>query len=263
VILEPGGGRRELSGAEPATTNNRMELTAAIHALESLPEGSPVDLYTDSRYVQQGITRWLPAWAAQGWKRKEGVIQNLELWRTLDRLARSRRVTWHWLRGHAGHTHNERADRLATAARRSLTGEAETPPAAPAEAEVFLLVSAAEGQGSWAALLRHRGTERLLQGEAHRTTPNRLDLTAAIAALEALPPGTTVAVHTPSDYLRLGASRWLAGWKQKGFRTQAGAPVKNEDLWRRLDTLQATLRVQWRRLAGGPDARRLEQTLGR
>ena len=114
AVLLYGGHRREISGASGQTTNNRMELTAAIRALETLTRPSTVDLYTDSTYVKDGITRWLPGWKAKGWRTAAKTpVKNRDLWEALDALANRHDVTWHWVKGHAGNTENERADTLA------------------------------------------------------------------------------------------------------------------------------------------------------
>ena len=117
AVLLYGGHRREISGAAAQTTNNRMELTAAIRALEALTRPSAVDLYTDSTYLKDGITRWLPNWKASGWRTAAKTpVKNRDLWETLDALVGRHDVTWHWVRGHAGNAENERADTLARAA---------------------------------------------------------------------------------------------------------------------------------------------------
>jgi ribonuclease HI len=114
VLLQAGGREKELSGGEPLTTNNRMELTAAIQALRALKRPSEVDLYTDSMYVRQGITEWLPRWKANGWRTADRKpVKNQDLWQALDEAMRPHVVRWHWVRGHAGNEGNERADRLA------------------------------------------------------------------------------------------------------------------------------------------------------
>jgi ribonuclease HI len=114
ALLRAGGRERELHGGEAATTNNRMELTAAIRALEALKRPCSVALYTDSQYVRQGITQWLPQWVARGWKTADRKpVKNQDLWLRLDELAKLHRVEWHWVKGHAGHPENERADGLA------------------------------------------------------------------------------------------------------------------------------------------------------
>lgn len=116
-ILRSGGKVKELSGAEPLTTNNRMELTAAITALEALKRPCDVVLTTDSQYLVKGMTEWLPGWVRRGWKnsRKEEVL-NRDLWERLLELTRIHRVRWEWIRGHNGHPENERCDALARAA---------------------------------------------------------------------------------------------------------------------------------------------------
>jgi ribonuclease HI len=114
AILRYRDREKELFGGEPSTTNNRMELTAVIRALEALKRPSRVRLYTDSQYVQKGISEWIHAWKRKGWKtadRKD--VKNADLWRSLDALAAQHEVEWHWVRGHAGHVENERADELA------------------------------------------------------------------------------------------------------------------------------------------------------
>ena len=114
AVLLYGEHRREISGAAPDTTNNRMELTAAIRALEALNRHSAVTLYTDSTYVKDGITRWLPGWKARGWRTaSKAPVKNRDLWEALDALVQGHDVTWHWVRGHAGNPENERADTLA------------------------------------------------------------------------------------------------------------------------------------------------------
>ncbi|MDH5286163.1 MAG: ribonuclease HI [Betaproteobacteria bacterium] len=114
ALLVAGGREREMHGGEAATTNNRMELTAVIRALETLKRPCEVDLYTDSQYVKNGIQSWINAWKRNGWKTADRKpVKNAELWRELDELAARHVVRWHWVRGHSGHDGNERADELA------------------------------------------------------------------------------------------------------------------------------------------------------
>jgi ribonuclease HI len=114
VVLRSGGVVKELSGGEPATTNNRMELKGAIEALAALKKPCRVDLYTDSQYVRKGITEWLPAWRARGWRTADKkAVKNQDLWEALSVLNERHDVSWHWVKGHAGHPENERADELA------------------------------------------------------------------------------------------------------------------------------------------------------
>lgn len=115
ALLRMGANEKELSGGEAHTTNNRMEMTAAIRALEALREPCEVSLHTDSKYLIDGITKWIHGWKKKGWKNaaKKPVV-NEDLWRELDTIAGKHKVTWHWVRGHSGHAENERVDQLAS-----------------------------------------------------------------------------------------------------------------------------------------------------
>lgn len=114
AVLVAGTNEKELFGGEANTTNNRMELTAVIEALRALKRRCVVKVYTDSQYVQKGISEWLPGWKARGWKTAEKKpVKNADLWQVLDTLAQQHDVSWHWVRGHNGHPGNERADALA------------------------------------------------------------------------------------------------------------------------------------------------------
>jgi ribonuclease HI len=114
VVMRFGPELREIQGGEAQTTNNRMELTAAIKALEALERPAVVDLYTDSQYVKSGITEWLLKWKKNGWRTADRKpVKNIDLWQRLDAAAARHDVYWHWLRGHTGHEENERADELA------------------------------------------------------------------------------------------------------------------------------------------------------
>jgi ribonuclease HI len=114
VLLRANGAEKELYGGEAATTNNRMELMAAIRALEALKRPSRVKLYTDSTYVMKGITTWIHSWKRRGWRTADKQpVKNEDLWRQLDEARSKHEVEWHWVKGHAGHPENERADQLA------------------------------------------------------------------------------------------------------------------------------------------------------
>ena len=114
VVLRWRAVERELSGGEAETTNNRMELMAAIEGLAALKRAADVRLYTDSKYVRDGITRWIHRWKLNGWKTADKKpVKNADLWHRLDEALRRHRVEWHWVKGHSGHAENERADKLA------------------------------------------------------------------------------------------------------------------------------------------------------
>jgi ribonuclease HI len=125
VLLRANGAEKELFGGEAGTTNNRMELMAVIRALEALKRRSRVKLYTDSLYVMKGITIWILDWKRRGWRTADKKpVKNEDLWRRLDELAAKHDIEWHWVRGHAGHPENERADRLAN---RGIPSETDIP----------------------------------------------------------------------------------------------------------------------------------------
>ncbi|MGE3773701.1 MAG: ribonuclease HI [Gammaproteobacteria bacterium] len=125
AILRYRDVEKTLKGGETATTNNRMELLGAINALEALTRPSRVELHTDSQYVQKGISEWLPSWVRRGWRTADGKpVKNADLWQRLQAAAAPHRVQWYWVRGHAGHVDNERADALANAAIDELLAEA-------------------------------------------------------------------------------------------------------------------------------------------
>ncbi|HEU4353282.1 MAG TPA: ribonuclease HI [Burkholderiales bacterium] len=125
VLLRYDGREKELWGGEAATTNNRMELMAAIRALEALKRPSRVKLYTDSLYVMKGISAWIGDWKRRGWRTADKkAVKNEDLWRRLDEAAAKHDIEWHWVRGHAGHPENERADELAN---RGIPAETSSP----------------------------------------------------------------------------------------------------------------------------------------
>jgi ribonuclease HI len=117
ALLRYNGNEKTLYGAEKETTNNRMELMAAISALESLTRSCEVALTTDSQYVRKGITEWMEGWKKRGWKTaNKKPVKNVDLWQRLEQAAQKHQVSWHWVRGHTGHPENERADELANQA---------------------------------------------------------------------------------------------------------------------------------------------------
>ncbi len=240
LIMLPDGKERILSGGHAETTNNRMELTAALQALQATPESSEIILHTDSRYLQQGITEWLPNWQRQGWKRGKASIPNRDLWEALAKAAERRKVTWRWVRGHAGDINNERVHRLASAA---IPQTDERPP--DNGARIYIRVSCKGQQGAWAARIAQDGDVIDLSGRLSPTTSNRLELLAAIAAIRKAPPDRPLAIYTANDYLRKGITQWLPRWQANNWRTASGAPVRNTDLWKQLQRLNEQREITW------------------
>ncbi|GJD96296.1 ribonuclease HI [Methylobacterium iners] len=165
VIVGPEG-TIELCGGERATTNNRMELTAAINALAHFPEGAAIEMRCDSQYVVKSVTEWMRGWKARGWRTATGPVKNVDLMQRLDELAAARDVRWTWVRGHAGEAGNERADRLAAKGRRQALGlpvEAlapPPPPAPPAERTVPIAIAPDLGRAVAVAARREGLTTR-------------------------------------------------------------------------------------------------------
>jgi ribonuclease HI len=129
AVLDWNGHRKEIHGGEASTTNNRMELTAAIKALEAFRRKVAIEVHTDSRYLKDGVTLWLPNWKRRGWKTAgKKPVKNLDLWQRLDALTEEHHVSWHWVKAHAGHEQNERADALARQGIAEVRSEAALPP---------------------------------------------------------------------------------------------------------------------------------------
>jgi ribonuclease HI len=113
ALLIFGKHQKTITGSEKSSTNNRMEITAAIQGLKALKTPSDVNIYTDSQYLKRGITEWLPSWRKRNWRRKDGALANADLWQDLDRATRPHRITWQWVQGHANNRYNELVDSLA------------------------------------------------------------------------------------------------------------------------------------------------------
>lgn len=250
LVDEASGKHEEMSGGESATTNNRMELTAAIEALMSLEAQCEIDLYTDSTYLRQGVTRWLPGWREAGWRRKDGAwVKNVDLWQRLDDATKRHRIRWQWVKGHAGNKLNERADVLATAEIARRKGASDRNQARPAQAlpevpwkggQIFLQVTRSPTGSAWAALIRDaNGDEELVTRRGGEGSAQRIALEAACDLLAKISSHVRWQLLTSSDYLRRGVEEWMLRWKENGWSTADGSPVKNADLWQ---VLEARLR---------------------
>jgi ribonuclease HI len=244
VLLHEDGSRRELSGGEEDTTNNRMELTAAIKALSALDGSWQVTLITDSQYLRQGISTWISRWKAEGWKTKDrGDVKNRDLWESLAAEIDRHEMTWSWTRGHAGDRWNERADKLASAA----IPRGPLPLDETDAVHLFAAVafSGKKNRGGWGVVLRFGEHSKELSGREDNTSANRMHLRSAIAGLEALKRRSKVHLYTTSDYLADGATKWVENWKRRGWKTREGKAVSHRDLWQLLDRLTQQHVVHW------------------
>ncbi|MGB3714771.1 MAG: ribonuclease HI [Candidatus Promineifilaceae bacterium] len=244
AILHAGGREKVISGSEPHTTNNRMELQAAISAFQALTRPSEVEFHTDSEYLRKGITTWISNWAASGWKRKGKPVANADLWQILNELVKEHDVDWHWVKGHGSDPLNRRADALARKAR--LDG-AYVAPLPDNVARIFVKGTCRgnPGPGTWAVVLEFGGDTEQFSGTVDKTTNNRMELTAAIVGISKIPENEAVQVITASDYLFQGATRWIYGWRDRNWTKRDGKPVSNKDLWIELDNLQSNREVGW------------------
>ena len=252
AVLTAGPHEKELKGGEAHTTNNRMELQAVIAALEALKQPCRIELNTDSKYVQQGVTSYLARWKTQGWKTsdKRDVV-NRDLWEALDRALQRHQITWHWVKGHAGDPLNERVDRLAV----SMIPRLRLPLDDPDALHLFTGVSClgTSGPGAWVAVLRPGAPaaapladdERVWSGRETQTSANRLHLLAIAGGLAAAPVGAAVHVYTPSDYAAQGAAQWVKAWAAQGWRTKDGQPVKHKEIWQAIQAAAQARRVYW------------------
>lgn len=245
AILQYGTHEKALTGSDPHTTNNRMELQAAIAALSALQRPCQIEFHTDSEYLRQGITQWISKWAANNWQLKGGkAVANSDLWQQLWPLTQTHTITWHWVKGHAGNPLNERVDELARQARLKIT------PAAQVSANAARLYIRASckgnpGPGGWGVVCEQGDESEQASGAVPQTTNNRMELTAAIESLLMLPPGTPVQIFTTSDYLFQGVTQWIHGWRKRNWQKQDGQPVANADLWQALDQLLPNYTARW------------------
>lgn len=260
AILKMGKHEKVLTGNEANSTNNRMELQAAIAALAALKRPVEVEFHTDSEYLRKGITEHIEKWAEKNWKRSDKKpVANVDLWQKLWPLVQTHQIEWHWVKGHSGDPMNERVDELATQARLAIT------PGVILSADMPRLFIRASckgnpGPGGWGVVLEEGDDTEQLSGWEERTTNNRMELTAAIEGLHLLSPGSEVQVLTISDYLFQGATKWIHGWRKRDWKKQDGRPISNEDLWRALDGLMEQYQIRWVNAKG--DAYRDEPALG-
>jgi ribonuclease HI len=259
AVIYSADGVRVLSGNESWTTNNRMELMAAVSALEALPAGVRAQVYTDSSYLQRGISDWSRSWERKGWRRRDKPIPNADLWQRLVALNQERKIEWLWTRGHGGDRGNELAHRLATDARdgRPVPEEAEQ------QELVTLGVAVAcrqpGGPGGWAVVLEDKDGRRSLSGREPRATANLLELKAVIEGLRSVPAGSEVEIVTTSEYVWKGATAWIHRWRRNGWRTRAGTEVAHRQLWEELDQLLGAVGLNWKLAAGYSDSSALKE----
>ncbi len=250
VFLSQGRLLDEISGRDEETTNNRMELTAALRGLQRLKEPHRITLITDSTYVKNGITTWIHGWQRRGWLTADKQpVKNRDLWEGLAEEIKRHRVDWQWVKGHSQDPWNERVDALAVAARSTSEGQTrETPVACPDDNRIAIFsgitYAPSRQRGSWAILLSYHHHLKLLGGAEQGSSANQFHLLTAVAGLSALKRELPVTMYTTSGYLRDGVHSWLDGWQQRGWQTSEGKAVSNTILWQQLVPLLQKYEVE-------------------
>ncbi len=245
ILLRDEQKPKEMAGGETETTNNRMELTAAIEALASLSEPHQVEVFTDSKYLKKGITEWLPSWQKRNWQTVEKTdVKNKDLWQALSLKTQIHKVTWKWLKGHNDNKWNERADALARVAVKNKTN---LPIKDDQSIHIFTAVSfeMKTKRGGWSVILRFGENIKILYGEMPNTTGNRMHLQAAIEGLAAIKKPLPINLYTYSGYLRDGATKWVKQWSKRDWQTKEGNPVQHKDLWNKLSMFTQKYDIQW------------------
>lgn len=239
LIFANGNRVVELSGNEEQTTNNRMELTAALKALQSLDQPSDVEIVTDSKYLQRGVVEWYEKWRSNGWRTMDGrVVKNCDLWQAFAWELKRHRIHWSWTKGHCNDHYNEQADRLAGEARKTLR---EVNAALdPQGVHLYLGVTwkNSSRSGAWAMILNYGNSFKVIGDYLKDTTANSLYLDGVISGINSLTRILPVYVHTRSGYLRDGLELWLDRWQRNNWCTRDDRQVSNAKQWQKLASLK-------------------------
>jgi ribonuclease HI len=266
AILRYGSHEKVISGGDPETTNNRMELQAALSALKTLTRSCRLTMYTDSEYLRRGITQWLAAWIRAGWRTSDRrAVRNQDLWQALAAEVQRHHVDWRWVRGHAGDPLNERVDRLARGAIPRPDSHAADGSVVPTrDASTLQLFTRASclgnsGPGGWAVVLRQGDEVKSRSGSVTTATANEMELRAAIRGLRSLTGPSQVQLLTVSQYLHQGITQWVAGWQARGWKTKEGQPVRHKALWLALQEAMDGHQIEWHILRAGHRPQESEQ----
>ena len=243
AILLFGAHRKEINGNAENTTNNRMELQATIEALRYLKSSSTVELYTDSEYIQKGITKWMTIWQARGWRTsKKKPVANQDLWLELVSAMKPHEVVWKWVKGHSGNPLNEEVDTLA---RESISRIKPNNIVNSIRAFTGASCIGSTGPGGWTVLLLQNQEVKVLSGQEKTTTANRMQLFSAAQALKAAPISKPLDIYTTSKYVHQGAINWISSWRMQHWKTKSGNTVKNLDVWKPIAIDIDRLDVNW------------------
>jgi ribonuclease HI len=239
LLFDKGNKEVELQGAEEFSTNNRMELTAALKGLESLEEPCDVEVLTDSRYLQRGISEWLVKWKKNGWVTIDGSeVKNRDLWQKFSVQLERHNITWTWIKGHNNNSWNESADMLAKTVRHELNTTTTTCDPSGVHLYAGVTWKHTVNSGAWAVVLNYGSHYKIIGGTSNNTTANRLYLHAVIEGMLCLTRRIPVYIHTRSGYLRDGLDSWIDGWRNRNWLTRDGNAVSNVEQWRKLAELK-------------------------
>jgi ribonuclease HI len=254
ILIRPDKTEHELYGGMSDTTNNRMELMAVIEALRSLKETHTVDLYVDSQYVKNGITKWMDNWVHKNWRTSTGSpVKNQDLWQTLNMLVDRHEVNWHWVKGHAGNLYNERVDQLATKGRGPLetSSTIQKPSVDKLKAGALVIfmrviVPKNGGEGGWAIRVSDGEGAQDHSGRIPKVASTQeLELLTACQIFKSVDKSATLRIYTPSEYLFKGITQWIKGWQKRDWKTANGSPVKYANTWQQIQKNCQNREVEW------------------
>jgi len=258
IILHPNEAPIKLNGGEKNTTNNQMELIAVIKALESIKKShDKIVLYTDSKYVKEGITNWLDQWKKNNWKTSLNTpVKNQSLWQNLDSCTKKLNIQWEWVKGHAGNRWNEAADQLARLAIPNISTNEnkkidELPIDDPDAIHIFTAIafSSKKKAGAWAAYLRYKTHTKSISEIVENASSNQIHICSAIGGLQMVKKKYPIHLYTLSDYLKDGASKWIRNWHKNNWKTKEGEAVKHKELWISLQQLTQAYQIKWHRVS--------------
>ncbi len=265
AVLSKGSAQKELAGVDEETTQHRAEMTALITALGALSRPCRVEVHSGSEYLIKGCCEWLANWKRMGWQTtNQQSVKNADLWEQLDEHFQRHAVVFQYLNETEPGPQGRRAKKLANKGMNDLQADLK----ARRDDDYNSRYQAEDGStiqpvkiytdgsclrdrtGGWGVVIVNEAKKRELSGSEYRTTSNRMEMLAVIQALEDVDPFLPVRVTTDSKYVKRGMEDWLKQWKQSGWLTTEGEPVKNDDLWKRLDEISSERHITWKWVKG-------------
>lgn len=265
AVLSKGAAQKELAGIDEETTQHRTEMTALITALDALSRPCRVEVHSGSEYLIKGCCEWLTNWKRMGWQTaNQQSVKNADLWAQLDEHFQRHAVVFSYFNDLEVTGPQRRAKKLANKGLHDLQEGLK----ARRDADYNSRYQAEDGSimkpvriytdgsclsdktGGWGAVILDQSQKSEMSGSELQTTSNRMEMLAVIQALESVDPGLPVRVTTDSKYVKRGMVDWVKQWKQSGWLTTEGTPVKNDDLWKRLDEIRSERHITWQWVKG-------------